>query len=113
MGAGKEAFEEHKVPFLIEIAMAPLLLIRAPKARVRPELPSLDRTGKVHGKLPRPKDFGRYSREELRQLHGELKTSVRTRIRRTVDLGPDRAHGQRQAAEQQLIKSIEKFLGLD
>jgi hypothetical protein len=66
----------------------------------------LDRTGKVHGELPRPKDLKNYSREELSQLKGELDKSVQQRIRKNIELGSDKPHGQRQAAEQQLIKSI-------
>lgn len=73
-------------------------------------LPGLDRTGKVHGALPKAEDLSRYSRDELRQLHQELGQSVQERIRKTSELGPDRAHGQRQAAEQQLMLQIEKFL---
>jgi hypothetical protein len=48
--------------------------------------------------------------DELRQLQGELKQSVQRRIDVTNQLGPDKAHGQRQAAEQQLIRQIEKAL---
>ena len=32
---------------------------------------------------------------------------MKTRIRRTIELGPDKGHGQRQAAEQELILQIE------
>lgn len=79
--------------------------------RARQALPVLDRTGKVHGPLPRPENLGRYSRDELTQLQRDLRSSVQERIRRTSELGPDRAHGQRQAAEQQLIHQIDKLLG--
>lgn len=79
-------------------------------ARGAKVLPALDRTGKVHGALPHVQDLGRYSRDELRQLQQDLRQSVQERIRKTSELGPDRAHGQRQAAEQQLIIQIEKFL---
>ncbi|WP_198043783.1 RHS repeat domain-containing protein [Ketobacter nezhaii] len=78
--------------------------------KARKELPSLDSTGKVHGELPRPKDLKNYSNEELTQLKGELGESVQQRIKINIELGSDKAHGQRQAAEQQLIKSIEKHL---
>ena len=74
------------------------------------KLPSLDNTGKVHGELPRPKDLKKYSREDLKTLRDDLKQSVQQRIRKTVKMGSDKGHGQRQAAEQQLIKSIEKVL---
>ena len=73
-------------------------------------LPGVDGTGKVHGKLPRPSDLSKYSREELEVFRDNLKKSVKERIRKTDELGRDRAHGQRQAEEQQLIKSIDKFL---
>ena len=73
-------------------------------------LPTLDATGKVHGALPKAKDLGRYSKQELRNLHQELKQSVKQRIKTTSRLGRDRAHGQRQGAEQDLIKAIEKHL---
>ena len=76
----------------------------------RPELPSLDATGKVHGDLIDPKDFSKYSPDELKQLNKELKQSVQQRIKKTSELGSDKGHGQRQGAEQDLIKSIEKYL---
>ena len=76
----------------------------------KPALPALDATGKVHGTLPKAKDLGRYSKEELQLLHRELNQSVRQRIKVTSRLGRDRAHGQRQGAEQDLIKAIEKHL---
>ncbi|MFC4874285.1 RHS repeat domain-containing protein [Negadavirga shengliensis] len=74
-------------------------------------LPSLDATGKVHGTLPKVRDFGRYSIEELQILLKELRQSVQTRIKVTSKMGRDQAHGQRQGAEQDLIKSLEKYLG--
>jgi hypothetical protein len=40
------------------------------------ELPSLDVTGKVHGALPKVKDFRKYTKEELKALLGELEQSV-------------------------------------
>lgn len=74
-------------------------------------LPSLDATGKVHGTLPKVQDFGKYSKDELRILLKELKQSVQKRIEVTSKMGRDRGHGQRQGAEQDLIKSLEKYLG--
>jgi hypothetical protein len=73
-------------------------------------LTALDATGKVHGTLPKIKDLGRYSKEELEILYQELKQSVQQRIKVTSRLGRDRGHGQRQGAEQDLIKAIEKYL---
>jgi len=73
-------------------------------------LPALDSTGKVHGRLPRVEDLGRYDPDELRQLSKELQESVQERIRKTTELGRDKGHGSRQAAEQQLIKAIERHL---
>lgn len=73
-------------------------------------LPSLDSTGKVHGILPKVKDLSKFSKEELEILRDQLKQSVQQRIKVTSKLGRDKGHGQRQAAEQQLIKSIEKHL---
>jgi hypothetical protein len=64
----------------------------------------------VHGNLPKPKDLGRYSPDELQQLTGELEQSVQERVRKTVELGPHKPHGERQAAEQQLIQDIAKNL---
>jgi len=74
------------------------------------ELPALDSTGKVHGELPRPKDLGDYEVEDLQQLRDELGQSVKERIRKNSELGPKGGHGERQAAEQDLIKSIDKHL---
>jgi hypothetical protein len=75
------------------------------------DLPSLDGTGKVHGKLPGAGDLGQYSKEELRQLLAELKASVQQRIQTNIQKGSDKAHAQRQANEQKLIRQIEKYLG--
>jgi len=74
------------------------------------DLPGLDITGKVHGRLPRRPDFSKYSRDQLEQLLRELKKSVRERIRKNAELGRHKPHGQRQAAEQQLMKQLEKYL---
>ena len=74
------------------------------------DLPVLDATGKVHGQLPDVMDLGRYDVDELIQLRDDLKLSVQKRIEVTVQKGSDFGHAQRQAAEQQLIKSIEKHL---
>ena len=73
-------------------------------------LPSLDITGKLHGTLPRIQDLAKYSKDELILLREELLKSVQQRIKVTSRMGRDRAHGQRQGAEQNLIKSIEKRL---
>jgi hypothetical protein len=81
----------------------------APNKQVK-DLPSLDSTGKVHGELPRPKDLGNYSAQDLRNLKDELMQSVQERIRKTEQLGRDRSHGQRQGAEQDLIEAIVKYL---
>jgi len=80
-------------------------------ARKKRDLPALDSTGKVHGELPKPEDLKNYCPDELTQLKDELKKSVQQRIKKNIELGSDKSHGQRQAAEQQLIKSIEKYLG--
>ncbi len=77
-------------------------------------LPSLDKSGKVHGKLPKREDFYKYSLDDLRQLLRELKQSVQMRIKRNSELGVDKAagdlHGLRQAEEQGLIRDIENYL---
>ena len=78
--------------------------------KVKQALPALDATGKVHGVLPKIKDLAKYSADELSVLLQELKQSVQKRIEVTSKLGRDKAHGQRQGAEQDLIKSIEKHL---
>ncbi|HEW98754.1 MAG TPA: hypothetical protein ENF37_08990 [Beggiatoa sp.] len=73
----------------------------------------LDGTGKVHGGIeyfPKPKDFDRYSREELEDLLDELRKSIKTRIEVTDNKGRDMTHGQRQGNEQKLIKQLEKYL---
>jgi len=77
---------------------------------VKNTLPSIDATGKLHGVLPKAKDLIKYSKDELGILLDELTLSVQKRIKVTSKLGRDRAHGQRQGAEQDLIKSIEKHL---
>ncbi|MEO0600558.1 MAG: hypothetical protein AAF211_03925, partial [Myxococcota bacterium] len=47
---------------------------------------------------------------DFTQLRDDLGQSVQERIRKTTELGSDPGHGERQAAEQQLIKQIEKVL---
>ena len=71
----------------------------------------LDSTGKVHNDLPKVEDLDQYDREELERLLEELRVSVQTRIQATVRLGANAGHNARLAEEQQLIKSLEKFLG--
>ncbi|WP_242166346.1 RHS repeat-associated core domain-containing protein [Lysobacter sp. M15] len=78
--------------------------------RKLPELPSLDSTGKVHGALPNVRDLGRYDASDLKSLKGDLEKSVQKRIEVTVQKGSDYGHSARQAAEQQLIKRIDKHL---
>jgi len=70
----------------------------------------LDGTGKVHGKLPKPADLGKYGPEDLATLRDHLQQSVQKRIQKTVELGSDSGHSARIAEEQALIKSIEKHL---
>jgi len=82
----------------------------APK-NAKSNLPSLDSTGKVHRQLPRLKDLKNYSNNESSQLRDELKQNVRQRIKKNIEHDSHKPHGERQAAEQQLIKSIDKALG--
>lgn len=79
-------------------------------AKVGRVLPALDRTGKVHGALPAIQDLARHSLDDLALFQQELRQSVQQRIRTAIELGPDPAHGQRQAAEQRLIRQIDKLL---
>jgi len=51
-----------------------------------------------------------FSKDELKILVQELKLSVQQRIKVTSRLGRDLTHGERQGAEQNLIKQIEKYL---
>lgn len=78
------------------------------------ELPRLDAKMKVHNPegvdFPAPRDLARFPREDLQQLLDELVVSVRTRIALNATLGADPGHAQRQAIEQQMIKSISKIL---
>jgi RHS repeat-associated protein len=80
------------------------------ESKLAKKLPALDKTGKVHGELPSPADLSKYGREDLKTLKSDLEKSVQKRIEVTSKKGRDRAHGQRQGAEQDLIKSIEKHL---
>ena len=74
------------------------------------DLPVLDETGKTHGDLPKVEDFDRHAPEELAKFAENLKQSVKQRIEKTIELGSDKGHGKRQAAEQRLVKNIEKYL---
>lgn len=73
-------------------------------------LPSLDATRKVHGTLPRVIDLAKFSKDELKILLSELRISAQQRIKATSRLGRDLTHGERQGAEQNLIKYLEKYL---
>lgn len=73
-------------------------------------LPSIDATKKVHGALPRVIDLVNFSKDELKILLNELKISSQQRIKVTSRLGRDLTHAERQGAEQNLIKYIEKYL---
>ena len=89
------------------------VLVHNSTPKMRPDaddLPGLDATGKVHGDLPKAEDLGDMSVDDLTQLREFLGQSVQERIRRTTELGRDPGHGERQAAEQKLIKQIEKVL---
>jgi hypothetical protein len=85
------------------------------------ELPKRDHKGKIHtnengnypgspGRLPTAEELRKYSTEELEDFHFELSESVKERIRKNIEGGYDRAHGQRQSAEQTLMKIIEHIL---
>jgi RHS repeat-associated protein len=79
-------------------------------------LPFVDKTGKMHDDLPKLEELQEYSHDALKMYMGELKKSVKARIKATIKHGPtstrmqNRSHGQRQMQEQQLIKTIEKIL---
>jgi hypothetical protein len=66
-----------------------------------------DKSGKVHGELPKRQEFGDYDQDELHQLLSELRLSVKEKIRQNDELGFNKSHSQRQAEEQQLIKQLE------
>ena len=73
-------------------------------------LPVRDNSGKVHGILPTPEQLDGYTTEELEDFQEELEGSVEERIRKNEELGPDKAHGERQSAEQDLIHSIDSII---
>ncbi len=84
-------------------------------ARNLPALPVLDATGKVHGGTLSDlstigKNLGRYDADSLVRLQSQLRQSVQKRIKLNAERGADPGHAQRQAAEQQLLKQIEKHL---
>lgn len=68
------------------------------------------RKRKVNGALPKNKSLGKNFKNEGEILLHELKKSVQQRSKVTPRLGRDRAQGQRQGAEHDLIKSIGKHL---
>ncbi len=63
-------------------------------------LPVRDSSGKVHGVLPTQEQLRGYPTEELEDFQDELQGSVEEMISKNEELGPDKAHGERQAAEQ-------------
>jgi hypothetical protein len=65
----------------------------------------------VHGTLPKAEDLDQYDREELERLRDELRVSIQTRLQGNEEYGSNFGHNERIAAEQQLLKSLEKLLG--
>jgi len=88
------------------------------------KLPSTELYGKGKGKLhgaetpdlPKPGEFWQYSRDALELLLSQLRESMAARIASTAKEGPNatrmqnKLHGERQAAEQSLIRELENFL---
>ena len=75
----------------------------------------VDDSGRFHTHFgtgfPNPLEIKQYSEEGLLRLHGELKRSVKSRIGNTIIHGSTPTHGERQAAEQALMRFVEKLLG--
>jgi hypothetical protein len=74
----------------------------------------LDGSGRFHSYqgtgFPTVKDLANYSADELKALRQELQDSVRARIQQNIKFGMKPSEGERQAAEQALIRSIDKLL---
>jgi hypothetical protein len=62
------------------------------------------------GVVMNPADLSEYDPEALATLRDQLEQSVQQRIAKTVELGSDYAHSARIAEQQQLIRSINKYL---
>ncbi|MEM6272611.1 MAG: RHS repeat-associated core domain-containing protein [Bacteroidota bacterium] len=75
------------------------------------DIPALDHTGKLHGKLPKRSEWANYSKEDLEILLGDLKKSVVKRDQVNKSMGVDYGHSRRLADEHELIQDIEKHLG--
>lgn len=75
------------------------------------KLPEIDSTGKLHGDLPHIKDLKNLDKGTLGDLRDDLKNSLKRRKQVSKDLGPDAAHSRREAGEEDLLKSLDKFLG--
>jgi hypothetical protein len=73
------------------------------------DLPVLDRTGKIHGELPRTIP-SYWTTDDLEQLASDLRASIDTRRQQMVDLGFDPGHSRRIAEEMQLLRQVEKKL---
>jgi hypothetical protein len=74
----------------------------------------VDRTGRFHTHggtgLPTVQDLRHYSVDELRLLRQELQQSTAARIQNNIRFGFKPSEGERQAAEQALIRAIDKLL---
>jgi hypothetical protein len=74
----------------------------------------VDGSGRFHNYggtgFPTVQDLQKYSVDELLLLREELVQSVSARIAGNVQFGFDAAHAERQAAEQALIRAIDKLL---
>ncbi|MBV9156363.1 MAG: PAAR domain-containing protein [Acidobacteriaceae bacterium] len=77
--------------------------------RIRPRLPELDATGKVHGELP---DYvpSNWTRDQLGDLKSDLEKSIEFRKQEQVQLGEDGPHRARINDEERLLRQINKKL---
>jgi len=75
------------------------------------DLPHVDSTGRLHGRIPKPQDFGKYSKDELEQLLDEARRSAPERLREFIGKGRQGGHGDRLTQENELIRALERYLG--
>ena len=83
------------------------------KARkaIKNKLPRLDNTGKLHGDLPHIEDLKQLDKNTLKDFRDDLRDSLKRRKDVSRDRGPDPPHSRRETMEQDLLRSIDKFLG--
>ena len=92
------------------VSAAGILVHNMGGSRTLPDLPAVDSTGKVHGKIPTLQELKLHESDELDFFREQLSQSIQRRKEVTGQLGSDAGHSARQAAEEKAKSHITKIL---